>query len=682
VSPLRRGLLALAAGSLVAAVPVASPASAASTFSCPGHAGKAYVLAVGATSGTDLGYLWAYNYSAPSTDTVGTFGTRVKIGSGWNGFSAVRAGKDGWIWAFKTDGSIYYYDWNVGPTSTTWSISTGTQPAGYTPASAPWKSYATSTYRSRIAVDAGNNIYILDTSGRVRKYTYDVAGKKWTNFGKVVASPGTAYNMLWVSDQNTLYARNADSNVLRIRLDPGADRQVTRTEGYPGWNSYKYVSSAGGDTLYGVGTTSGLRKWRYVEDTNTWPSSLAIGSGAGWPAFLDVTTIGNSCVRSYPATSALATPTVTDAPLEALGSQNDGRVGVALANGVGGLRFATFDPTNNGTLSWPADSNDGQPVTGQPALTMDPTNKFHVFSHETTGVTKEKSQVTADGSSALGTATAHGGIISGTTDAAKLSDGTTVLAAADSAGVVWVRQEYGGVWTSWRQAATGARPSAPVTATATATGQATLAYPLATGEVGAVVVTNGATVGTPVTLSAPGTALGTSGRVSALAYPGGALRLAVTDSDGRLWTRAQDIASKAWATDWTEVTLANGATVVGDPAVVLSPTSSRVQILVRRSGDDRLALSSESSQGSGVFSPVDVVNGGPETALVTSPTTYTYLDPNNGSPVRRWGVVAYDIDRNVVDFHTTSSTPSPTGRSTGTAEDTLVGRVIGSLPKS
>jgi hypothetical protein len=663
------------AASLAAATATAAPtATAASTFSCATNA-YSYVLAVGSGT-TDKGFLYSYRYSPMTSDsTVGTFATRVKIGSGWNVFGAIRAGRDGFIWGFKPDGTLYAYDWNVG--ATTWSRA-GTLVKPPTGQSAPWASYTTTTGKKRVTVDSQNQIYTLDSSGRILKYAYSFTSNSWTTWAKPVAQLSSAYDMLWASDNATLWARTTAGTLTRLRLDPTTDRVVARFDGGTGWASFKNIYSAGGDTQFTIVNNGGLKRYRFDEDINWWANSgMHLSTSTAWSAFLDTTAVGNSCSRSYVAPTATV-PVEPNAPLEALGSSSSGHIALAYSNAVGEQKFALLPNSESNAASW-SSANDGDATSGRPALTESSDGLLHLFSHTTTGLTKEKVQVqlTQPGLSA---ATGHGGVLTGHADATTMSNGTTVLAASDAAGAIWARQQLGTQYAAWRQVGSGIAPNAQVTVERAATNTVAIHARTTDGRVVTRTVDSSgvfpATLPAPVDLGTPGT--GATGVIAAMSYAGGAQRVAVTDTSGQVWTKAQDIASLAWAPTWTPI----GGTAAGSPSIVLSPTSSRVYVVARAAGDNTVVVAAETAQGSGTFSDLSVIVdewGSPAAdprALVADPTTFTYKTTDG---IRRWGIVGYDANRTLWAWYANAAATNQLQR--GSGAEGLEVKNLGKIPR-
>ena len=95
----------IASAATVAAV-AASPTQAAGTFACTTYSNTTNVLAIDPASPYEL---WNYMYSNVSADTKGTWSSRVQIGTGWNVNEAIRGGASGFLWAWRSGGSIYAY---------------------------------------------------------------------------------------------------------------------------------------------------------------------------------------------------------------------------------------------------------------------------------------------------------------------------------------------------------------------------------------------------------------------------------------------------------------------------------------------------------------------------------------------------------------------------------------------
>ena len=673
----------IAAGAALGAVTIAQPATAASTFACTNYA-YSYILAVGSGS-TDKGALYSYAYSPTDKDTLGTFQPRTKIGnSGWDQFGAIRGGSAGFLWAFKSDGTLHAYDWAVGGTSWSRSNTVVAPPSG---ATSPWASYTSAAGKKKVTVDNKNQIFTLDSSGRILKYGYSFTTNSWTTWARPVVQLGsTAYDMLWASDNTTLWARKTDGTLTRLRIDPTSDRVIDRFDGGSGWGSFKNIFTAGGDTIYTIVNNAGLKKYRFNEDARAWANNgIVLSTSTGWSGFLDTTAVANTCSRGYVVPTTTVSPDL-NAPIEALGSTSSGNISLAYSNAVGELRYALLSNSETNTASFTV-VNDSDATTGRPALTQSTDGLAHLFSHTNGGLTKEKVQleVTKPG---LGGAIGQGGVLTGHADAAVMSNGTTVLAATDAQGVVWVRQQIGTQYSAWRTVAKGAAPSAAVTVQAGAVNKALVYTRTSDGRVLATTV-DSAGLSTPaVDLGAAGA--GATGSVAALSYAGGAQRIAVTDASGQVWTKSQDIGSLAWGSSWTPVAVAGGGAVVGSPSIVLSPVTSRVQVVARQLSDNQVVVASETEQASGTFSELAIITdafaqpAADPRSVIADPTTFTYLAPDGQ---RRWGIVSYDSGRNLWAWYATASqtiqlqraVPGATGESTQESSEVLVERNLGRL---
>jgi hypothetical protein len=669
-----------AAGAVIVAGAVAAsaPAQATSTFTC-NSSNYGYLLAVGGTSPYDL---WNYRYTGVKDGSIGTFAARVDIGSGWNTYGMIRAGKDGVIYGWNAAGALRYYDWAVGGTTYTTSgkvvKAPGTDGVTANGSDTAWGSWSSTTNRNKVAVDRNNNIFTLDSTGILRRYNYNATTNTWSAWGVAVGQLRGSYDMLWASD-TALWARKTDGTLVRLRWDAATDRIETEWAGGAGWGKFKYLTSSGGDVLYGVQASDGaLYKYRFDEDTSSFPvGGIKIGN-SGWQNFLSVTAVGNSCARTYPATATVPASIAQDSPISVVSTPTK-KISLAYSDNVGFLRYGYIaDSSTNvssGNVVW-TNVQDSYASAGRPALYQQPgTNKVSLLAHTTTGDIVSREETAVD----TGTLTPwfdENGAQAGDPTAYTTSDSRAGMLAADSSGTVWMKDQSGlntpRDFYAWRKLPlTGLPAGAALTATNAGSGKVLVSAVNAAGHVVASTVNVTALTTTAWTdLGVPDGVDAATGRVAAAAYPGGSVRLAVSDALGQVWTTRQDSTTFAWAPSWTRV--APTQTVKGSPSMVLSPASGLVEI-VARDVDDSPMFAQEDQQGSGTFAQFKQVDESGFLKFDTDPTAFTYTTSGG----QAWAFVGYDANRAVT--LTTAGTGSPnlmaaktSGATTSGAEPTSV----------
>jgi hypothetical protein len=646
---------AIATASTLAAV-TASPTQAAGTFACTAYSNTTNLLAIDPASPYEL---WNYKYNNVSADTKGTFSARVQIGTGWQVNLAVRGGASGFIWAWRTGGSIYAYDWNVGATS--WSRAHQVKdPDGGGDA---WGTWSSATNRKKLTVDANNNIFLIDSSNRILRYHYDFTASKWDTWAKPIGTLSGTYDMLWASDHASLWGRKTDGSLTRWRWDAASDRVLPlKYAGGAGWGGYKNIFSAGGDTVFAVRSSDGaLVKYRFNDDTNAFVGA-GVTIGSGWSNFRDVTAVGNSCKRTYPAIVDAA-PIENNSPLEVYATDT-GKVELAYANNIGNLVYLHVNDTADfqNLTSQPVDGG-AEAFSGRPALVKEADGLVHLYSHNTSGVAKQKKETSTGSGSLTSTWVGEAGVTRGAVDASALSTGGTALAATDSSGSIWAKVQLstqGWQYAAWNQVRTDAAPFASVTTNPYTSGVVAMYAPGADGSVLTSTINSTGAVSNG-NLGTPGT--GAVGRITAISYPGGAQRVVVADSSGHLFTKAQDITTRAWQSEWTPV--APETTVTGSPSMVLSPNSGLVQVVARRADDNVMMLATETEQGAGTFAPAQVAGLNDSGASVTDPTAFVYTTAGGG---KSWTLVSYDVNRRLLLWDAYDPAFSSSARTSGEAK--------------
>ena len=675
-----RRATAAAAATVCASLSVmtsAGPASATVTPTCPTIS---HILGVSSNT-TDKGTLYDYQLTNASSTSTSTY-TKVKVSTGWDAYGFVRAGGGGIIWAATPPvtatqpgtATLYNWNWNTGGTTFTRTKLPTPPPSGQ---SSPWGAYTSAAGKKKITVDAASRIYVLDGSNRILRYAYDFTAKKWTQWALPVAQLSGNFDMIWASDKTVLWARRTDGTAQRIRIDATADRGLVTPIVGSGLGAYQEVFSLGGDTRFAVEatTTGNLKKSWFDEDSFliNGPQVLPTTVGGGWSKLLNVTGVANSCTRTYTAPTA-APAIASDDPIEALGTTT-GRIHLAYSDGIGRLQVAMVTGENF-SPSW-VESQGADGVRGRPAMVLQNDGLVHVYSHTSAGVVKDQKETTA-GSGTMDLGTSHRGILTGHPDAVIMSNGTNVLAATDDTGGIWVRQQgtFGDLqYTPWRLLGTGAASGAPITAQPYTAGVVTFYVAAANGGVLTSTVSSSGSMNGPVNLGVPGA--GAVGSVSAISYPGSAQRIVVADAAGAVWTKAQDLTTRAWETTWTPVS--PGTTITGSPAIALSPVSGRSQIVARDASTGFAVIATETGQNTRQFADFTFLPGADSVALATSPTVFTYTDSTS---VRRWGVVGYDSNRTAWSWlSSNTSADLSLQRTAGTSDDVMTLTKLGKLPR-
>jgi hypothetical protein len=131
---------------------------------------------------------------------------------------------------------------------------------------------------------------------------------------------------------------------------------------------------------------------------------------------------------------------------------------------------------------------------------------------------------------------------------------------------------------------------------------------------------------------------GFTGSPALVPLPGGRLRVVVRGADGTVMTK-QQTTTGTWPAAWDPV---SGLTAAGPPAAILSPRSSRIE-LVARTADGTLWSTGETAQGSGTWRPW-VTMPNPDGPARTDPIVFpfTSANPNVG---QTWTAAVRDVNQ-------------------------------------
>jgi hypothetical protein len=128
---------------------------------------------------------------------------------------------------------------------------------------------------------------------------------------------------------------------------------------------------------------------------------------------------------------------------------------------------------------------------------------------------------------------------------------------------------------------------------------------------------------------------GFSGSPAVVVLPGNRLRIVARGAGGAVMTKQQDGVG-GWPAAWDTI---SGFTSAGSPAAVLSPFSSRIEV-VARGADGTIYSTGETASGSNVWRSWVVVPGS-EGLAAADPTAFTY----NNTTRLAWAFVVRDVDQ-------------------------------------
>jgi hypothetical protein len=268
----------------------------------------------------------------------------------------------------------------------------------------------------------------------------------------------------------------------------------------------------------------------------------------------------------------------------ALGLHANGRLQVAAQNIDRDIwaRSRASESAPDFTLPW---LDLGGSMAAPPAVGRTPDARLVLFGVDVDGQLWHLPQTTADGNYAVGWANLGDADLVGTPTVAPVSDGLR-LAALATGGQVKVAAYQAGALSAW-------------------------------------------------------TSLGGSGFTGTPALvvlPGGRLRVVVRGADGTVMTK-QQTTTGTWPSAWDPV---SGLTAAGSPAAILSPRSSRIE-LVARTADGTLWSTGETAQGSGTWRPW-VTMPNPDGPAMTDPIVFpfTSANPNVG---QTWTAAVRDVNQ-------------------------------------
>lgn len=618
---------ATALGALVA---TAAPSQAADTWSCNT---TGYILGNDATT---TGTLWRYPVTKAGT-TSAVVGARISIGTGWSPYW-IHAGGSGYIWGWKSDGTLFAWRYDAATNKFTMPATQLKGPDGV--ANVDFGSTSDTSDRLR-AVDANNNIFVIDGNGVIMRYRYDFATKKWPIYREVVDTGfvTTTYDQLWTSDGAAIYARTKAGDLYRFRYDDTSRRLVgSRVKVGSGWQIFKKNFSIGGDVNVAVKPDPGaLFHYRHNESAvspePSWPVSGDQVGTSGWDNFRTVTGFADACRRTNTVVTNPNVQITQNSPVVAA-STSTKKVYLSYADNIGRLWWGYIPSTADMTPQWSA-IHGTTAFAGPPAVVDRGAQKVSVYGHSTTGTVLAKEETTAGGG-VPGDFLDHGGAMLGAPTAVDLSTGETVLAATDEQGSVWVRMQYGasgyGEFRAWEKVAAGvAAPGSHITLADAGSGVARMYVTTAAGGVSTSTYSTSRAKTPWVDLGLPGA--GAQGRLSVVTYPGMAQRVFVTDTAGAVHTRRQDSAMN-WDAGWSAV---DGTTaVVGSASAVIAPNSGLVEVVARNAAG-QILFAQESAQGSGTFNAFKEALPGDPTVYVADPTPFVYSTDLG----QAWGITSY-----------------------------------------
>ncbi len=591
VTTRRAALVALTAAPL--AVAVTTPAHAADTVTCAGAA-QFYTVA---PSGT----LSLYKLANPSAATA-AFAPKADIGRGWDGFGKLVAGPGGRLYGINADG-VRRYRYN----GSGWDTTDGSQSQIITTG---WTAHASAPLRDKITVDETGDFYLVDATGRLRWSRYDEQARQWTFANRVLATGWDRFNLIVAGTTGTLYARQPDGKLFRFRFDPVSQRWLERNRQVGvGWDTFtKGITSAGGDTLFGIKANGDLVQYRFREDNGSWPVA-GHRVGTGWHTFLNVSTTTDTCkltVDHSPARPSL--PLTPGAPVAAIQAAPGGGAALgdlyfAYTNNLGRLMTGRQDADNDSTLAWTPEPNGS--YTGTPTLGDDGNGSVRVFAQRSNSDLATRVQ-TAPDAVTFGPWTELGGAMIATPTAVRLSNNTFAAFGVGADGSFWFRSQDGaaGDLLPWTKLA-GTGLTGAVTAVATTDRAVLLLATDANGVLQTARYRDGALV-------SPWTTLGGGGLVGApsvVTLPGPLFRVFARTTDGRVVTQVSDAAGQ-YPGAWQQV---GDASFVGtgSPAALLHPDTDRIMVL-SRAADDTVSFVYETAPGAAQWgAPQDGTGGRP-----------------------------------------------------------------------
>ncbi|TDD58394.1 hypothetical protein E1263_19445 [Kribbella antibiotica] len=588
------------------------------------------------------GQLMLYKFNDLSSTTTPAFtGNPAQIATGFNTFSKLLAGPDGWIYGIRPaeNGSgMFAYHWN----GTAFDVFA--KPIGGT----LFNIYAVQSRVNKITIDARGDFYYLQDDGTLRRSKYNAADGTFTH--QPVASGWGVYNAITAVGDGVIYARTPAGVLHRYHFEPTSDRYIShRVIGETSWDTFGSFFTVGGDTILGIRAGKTLLHYRYrIDPVPAGWVFEANDQGGGWDGFIDVAGTSNACklTKSFvPATPPA--PTENNSPVTVLQSSN-GSLEYGYTDNIGRAKWGRqTDPTDFGGTAW-TPLPDTSAYVGAPALVQGADGKLDITVRAANSralgfipTTPNAPLVTVDRAGLMATGVA-----------ARKSPVTNkmVLFSVDDAGGLWTKVEGVDGFLAWQK-----RSSTPVLTGTPVVGPGpnntlTVIGKDADGTFWAA-AWNGTTLSAFSSLGGSGF----TGKPAIVRYPGDLLRVFARDADGRIATQKQSAAGTAFPGTWEQIGDA-GQTWQGSPGAIISPDTGLVEVLVRGS-DGNNYFAQEVAQGSGTWPQFKKIVTKFTEQYAPDPTPFVYTD--SGDP--KWAFATYNQDfqvRVITASTVTSSTPA------------------------
>ncbi|MEU5883243.1 hypothetical protein [Spirillospora sp. NPDC047279] len=350
-------------------------------------------------------------------------------------------------------------------------------------------------------------------------------------------------------------------------------------------------------------------------------------------------------VSSRPLQSNTRTTVVQQSPLQ---GASLGPIHYAYTDGAGYLRhgFQT-DPGNFGNIQYTSVPG-AEAYTGQPALAEQGDGRLQVMAHNTTSSVWSAVQASKN-LPGWGAWVGNSGSLASHASLARHDD-TLVAFAVDGAGTLWAMPQFGANegYREWiNLGMTGLSSATTPVAVPVREGLRVFALD-ATGVWRTALYSRGVLSGCE-SLSGPGF----SGQPSVVVWPGSRTQIFVRGTDGKILTKKQD-ETGAFPANWTTT---GDFTAIGDPAALISPITSTVEVVAR--GADQLVYSTgESPQGSGQWRTWVPKSSENDYLAATDPTVFSYVGTNGP----RWAFL-YRSDTDVTRIYVTEGSGTLAQRS-------------------
>jgi FG-GAP repeat len=465
--------------------------------------------------------------------------------------------------------------------------------------------------------------------------------------------------------------------------------------GAPG-KTYGSATAAGVSFLFdggprATGSTVSVRLGRRLAQTDAvmsnetndaFGSAVALGdvTGDGKPEALigapGEAPVGGPAAGEVVQLTNLAPGAAPQVPLEDFSPTAAMQASPVAAGAVGALEYAYTDNVGHlvqGHQSNPADFSSLQWTTlsgleafaGEPSMAEQQDGRLQLVGHNTSSKMWVNTQATKD-PAVWGSWVNTGGLMASHTTIARDLDGTLVIFAVDGDGVLWALQQ----------------PSP----NAAHTGWLSLGMTGLTGRPAAVTTTGGIRVfardtsgdietatyaGRMITQCASLSGSGFTGTPTVVPLPGSTIWVFARTADGSIQAQKSD-ASGVFGGTWT--TVGSSFTASGSPSVLLSPSTSKLE-MVARADDGIIYSTGETLQGSGEWRPwVRAIPDEDPSIAATDPTAFSYT--SGGNPT--WSYLFRTRD-NVTRLYTTDG-GAALARSSATAPPTFLGHTLPAPP--